>query len=310
MTVRAPRGRNGLTPTRVVLPHDPVSVARFATVLAYLRHRFAVDADEVEAKLGAGDVVDRDGQPLTERTPYIARSLIYVHRDLPVEPEVPFSLPILHRDENLLVVDKPHFLATTPRGAYVARSALVRLRRELELPDLAPAHRLDRVTAGVLVCTLRPEVRGAYQELFARREVRKVYEAVAGIGPERRWPVTVRSRIVKERGVLRAYEVPGEPNAESRIDLMETDERRGLARYRLEPHTGKTHQLRLHMAGLGLPILNDAFYPDFYEVDPQDYSRPLQLVARSVEFIDPLSDRPHRFTTDRPLSTWWENRLS
>ncbi|WP_265520666.1 pseudouridine synthase [Oerskovia flava] len=294
--------RDGLNATRLVLPHDPVSTARFTRTLDYVLHRFPGDAERLAVKVAAGEVVDGRGRPVTARTPYEPRGFVFLYRDPPVEPEVPFEIAVLHRDENLLVVDKPHFLASIPRGAFVARSALVRLRRDLDLPELSPAHRLDRVTAGVLVLTVRPEVRGAYQELFARREVRKEYEAVAPFDPALALPCTVRSRIHKERGVMRATEVPGEPNAESHVELV--DVRGTLGRYRLRPHTGKTHQLRLHMNRLGVPILHDNFYPEPYDVAPDDYSRPLQLVSRSVEFTDPLSGRPRLFATDRRLDAW------
>jgi tRNA pseudouridine32 synthase / 23S rRNA pseudouridine746 synthase len=296
--------RDGLNPTRLVLPHDDASVARWTRTLDYVLHRFPDDAARLHEKVAAGEVVDGRGRPVDARTAYEPRGFVFLYRDPPVEPEVPFEIRVLHRDRDLLVVDKPHFLATIPRGAYVARSVLVRLRRELDLPELSPAHRLDRVTAGVLLLTLRREVRGAYQELFARREVRKTYEAVAPLDPRLELPVTVRSRIVKRRGVMRAEEVEGEPNAESRVDLVEADGARGLGRYRLEPHSGKTHQLRLHMSGLGVPIVHDNFYPVPYDVAHDDYARPLQLVSRSLDFTDPLSGRPRRFETDRALEAW------
>lgn len=296
--------RDGLNATRLILPHDGASVARFATAYAYLLHRFPEDAERIAQKVAAGEVTDRDGAAITPTSPYAPRGWLYLYRDPPIEPEVPFGIRVLYRDDDLLVVDKPHFLATTPRGAYVARSVVVRLRRELGIDALTPAHRLDRVTAGVLILTVRPEVRGAYQGLFERRRVRKVYEAVAPLRPGLGLPAVVHSRIVKERGVLTAREVPGPDNAESRIDLLEADEVRGLGRYRLEPHTGRTHQLRLHMARLGVPILHDNFYPRLYDVDPEDYTAPLQLVARSLEFTDPITGRPRRFATDRRLTAW------
>lgn len=296
--------RDGLNPTRLVLPHDDASVARWTRTLDYVLHRFPDDAARLHEKVAAGEVVDGRGRPVDARTAYEPRGFVFLYRDPPVEPEVPFEIRVLHRDRDLLVVDKPHFLATIPRGAYVARSVLVRLRRELDLPELSPAHRLDRVTAGVLLLTLRREVRGAYQELFARREVRKTYEAVAPLDPALELPTTVRSRIVKRRGVMRAEEVDGEPNAESRVHVLETDPARGLARYRLEPHTGRTHQLRLHMSGLGVPIVHDNFYPEPYDVAHDDYARPLQLVSRSIDLTDPLSGRPRRFETDRALDVW------
>ncbi|MFB7890008.1 pseudouridine synthase [Cellulosimicrobium cellulans] len=296
--------RDGLNPTRLVLPHDADSVARYTRTLDYVRHRFPDDAARLAEKVAAGEVVDGRGRPVDATTPYEPRGFVFLYRDPPVEPEVPFAVRVLHRDRDLLVVDKPHFLATIPRGSYVARSVLVRLRRDLDLPELSPAHRLDRVTAGVLLLTLHPQVRGAYQELFARREVRKTYEAVAPWDPTLELPATVRSRIVKRRGVMRAEEVDGEPNAESRVDVIEADPARGLARYRLEPHSGKTHQLRLHMARLGVPIVHDNFYPEPYDVAPEDYTRPLQLVSRSLAFADPLTGRERRFETDRTLGAW------
>ncbi|MFD7310060.1 pseudouridine synthase [Promicromonospora sp. NPDC059942] len=302
--------RDGLNPTRIVLPHDPDVVVRFPYALDYLLDRFRDDADRLFEKLALGEVVTGHGEPLTPTTPYEPRGFLYLYRDPPAhEDRIPFEPEVLHRDENLLVVDKPHFLATMPRGRWVRETALVRLRVALDLPELSPAHRLDRGTAGVLVLTVRPEVRGAYQEAFARREVRKVYEAVAPLPPSDGRlalgePVTLRSRIVKRRGVTRAEEVPGEPNAESLITLSAVDETRGLGLYRLEPHTGKTHQLRLHMASLGLPILHDPFWPELRATDPDDFDRPLQLLSRSLELTDPLSGLPRRFESRRLLSEW------
>ncbi|MFD6142476.1 pseudouridine synthase [Promicromonospora sp. NPDC060271] len=308
--------RDGLNPTRIVLPHDPEVVARFPFALDYLLDRFHDDEVRLREKLGLGEIVTGSGEPLTPTTPYAPRGFLYLYRDPPAhEDKIPFEPEVLYRDENLLVVDKPHFLATMPRGRWVRETALVRLRVALDLPELSPAHRLDRGTAGVLVLTVRPEVRGAYQEAFARREVRKVYEAVAPLAPSdgappdaalvaRGEPVTLRSRMVKRRGVPRAEEVPGEPNAESLITLSAASAARGLGLYRLEPHTGKTHQLRLHMASLGLPILHDPFWPELREAEPDDFDRPLQLLSRSLELTDPLSGRLRRFESRRTLSEW------
>ncbi|WP_321575263.1 pseudouridine synthase [Oerskovia douganii] len=310
--------RDGLNATRVVLPENgdgSEGSPRWETVLDHLVHRFPDDEARLREKVAAGEVVDHLGRPVDAGTPFVRHARVFLYRDPPVETRVPFEIEILHQDDDLLVVDKPHFLASIPRGAFIAESALVRLRRDLDLPELSPAHRLDRVTAGVLVLTVRPEVRGPYQTLFAERRVTKVYEAVAGVDPGLGLPRVVRSRIHKERGVMRAFEVPGEPNSESLVELVATREAAPGARdgagpsgqlglYRLTPHTGKTHQLRLHMNSLGLPILHDNFYPTFYDVRPDDFSRPLQLVSRSIEFVDPLSGRPRRFETTRPLQEW------
>ena len=307
--------RGGLNPTRLVLPHDAASVARYATAAQYLLERFGHDADDVarlREKLAAGEVVTGAGAVVDDATPYEPRGFLYLYRDPPAdEPAVPAlaELEVLHRDDDLLVVDKPHLVATMPRGRWVTRTVLVHLRATLDLPELVPAHRLDRPTAGVLVLTVRPEVRGAYQTAFQDRAVRKVYEAVAplpapGTAIDRDGTTTVRSRIVKHRGVVRAQEEPGEPNAESRVTLVARDEARGLGLYRLEPRTGKTHQLRLHMASLGLPLLHDPFWPVLRADAPDDPDRPLQLLARSLAFVDPLSGEPREFRSRRRLAAW------
>ncbi|MGP7959804.1 pseudouridine synthase [Sanguibacter sp. A247] len=290
--------RDGLNPTRLSLPPE----GAWATLVDYLESRFPHGAARVREQVGSGEVVDELGRPYTLDSPYPAGGLAYLYRDVAPESRVPFEIDVLHRDENLVVVDKPHFLAVTPRGAWVTETVLVRLRRELGLPDLSPAHRLDRPTAGVLVLTMRPEVRGAYQELFARRTVAKVYEAVVTLPAGLELPTTVRSRIVKQHGVHQAANVAGDVNAVTHVSLM-----RPLAGdralVRLRPETGRTHQLRIHLAGLGAPIVGDDLYPAEREVAPGDYSNPLQLLARSISFDDPLTGVRREFVSRRTLAS-------
>lgn len=276
--------RDGLGPARLRL--------QGGNVADEFGRRFGPDA---RAKVLAGEVVDARGNATDASTVLPAGAVVYLYRDLPDEVEVPFGIPILHRGENIVVVDKPHFLATTPRGSHVAQTALVRLRRELDLPELSPAHRLDRLTAGVLLFTTRREVRGAYQTLFARGEVSKTYLARSSSQPGLAAPQVISNRIVKRRGVLQAAVEPGEPNAETLVEPL------GDRLYRLTPRTGRTHQLRVHMAGLGLPIDNDPLYPDVVDVDPRDFSRPLQLVAHRLEFADPITGESLEFTGIRTL---------
>ncbi|MEU4812146.1 RluA family pseudouridine synthase [Nocardia fluminea] len=290
--------RHGLDPARLRLPED----GQWATVRDHLVERLPrVDPARIDAMLVAGEIVDLAG-PLAPDAPFVPGGAVWFHRDLPVETEVPFEIGIVHRDDDILVIDKPHFLATIPRGQHILQTALVRLRNELDLPDLIPAHRLDRATAGLLLFVVNPARRGAYQTMFHRKTVRKEYEAIAPYDPELALPRTVRSRIIKEKQVLAAFEVAGEPNAETEVELVE--HRDGLGRYRLRPHTGRTHQLRLHMNGLGVPILGDDFYPVITDKSVDDYTRPLQLLAASLEFTDPVSGAPRRFETRRELQAW------
>jgi tRNA pseudouridine32 synthase / 23S rRNA pseudouridine746 synthase len=263
-------------------------------VLAELTERFGEPA---RAKVLAGEVVDADGAVIDEATVLAAGASVYLYRDLPDEVPVPFDLPVLHRDDDIVVVDKPHFLATMPRGSHVAQTALVRLRKELGLPELSPAHRLDRLTAGVLLFTTRREVRGAYQMLFARGLVGKTYLARAAVDPALVLPRVVNNRIVKRRGHLQAVIEPGVPNAETLVELLSPD-----GRYRLTPRTGRTHQLRVHMASLGLPIVGDPLYPKVIDVPADDFSTPLGLLAQRIEFDDPFTGSHREFVSRREIA--------
>ncbi|MFC4327136.1 RluA family pseudouridine synthase [Streptomyces andamanensis] len=291
----------GVDPVRVRLPAD----GTWATVREHLVERLSGAAPgAVTEMFDQGRIVGADGRPVAPQAPYEPGMFVWFHRELPDEVPVPFPLEVVHRDEHLVVADKPHFLATTPRGTHVAETALARLRRELALPALGAAHRLDRLTAGLVLFTVRPEERGAYQTLFRDRRVRKVYEAVAPYDPALALPRTVRSRIVKERGELAAREVPGEPNALTHVELL-AHRADGLARYRLTPATGQTHQLRVHMSALGVPILGDPLYPVVTGPGPAgDFRRPLQLLARELEFTDPVTGAEHRLRSGRTLRAW------
>lgn len=309
--------RHGIDPVRVRLPPDPDG--RWSTIAAHLLDRFGRYAGpaEFERMLRAGRFVTVDG-PIGGHSPYVPGTHVWFHRDFAAEEPVPFELGVVHRDEHVLVVDKPHFLATTPRGSHVTETALARLRRELDLPELQPAHRLDRLTAGLLLFVLRPADRGAYQSLFQRRRVHKEYLAVARHLPSLDLPRTVRSRIEKLPGRLAARELPGEPNSESHVELLTA--RHGLAGYRLLPTTGRTHQLRLHMSSLGLPLLYDPLYPEdpasdsgapTLATDPEeprrpaeDYQRPLQLLSHALEFTDPFTGEWVRYTSRLELDHW------
>jgi tRNA pseudouridine32 synthase/23S rRNA pseudouridine746 synthase len=304
--------RDGVNATRLRLPDE----GPWDTAMDYMMHRWGhIDPQGIEDRFDAGEIVGEAGLPLHRATPLQDHTFIWYYRTLPPETRIPVELNILHQDGHLLVVDKPHFLPTTPGGTYIQESALVRLRNQLDLPDLIPMHRLDRMTAGILLLSTNPETRGRYQVLFEKRQVRKEYECVAAARPAPGhpavdFPVVVRNRMTKSRSYLLAEVVDGEPNAETRIELLRTlDGGPGGARhenpralYRLEPHSGKTHQLRVHMASLGLGIVNDAFYPELLDKAPDDYARPLQLLARGIRFVDPITGSPVEYRSRLELS--------
>ncbi|QDQ29234.1 pseudouridine synthase [Chitinimonas arctica] len=287
--------RDGIAPSYLWLPEG-----QWPNLLAFLIQRFPHVGEAVLLqRMAKGDLVGDQG-PLDANSPYRQGGRIWYYREVPVEMPVPFEAVVLHRDQRLLVVDKPHFLPMIPSGQYLHETLLIRLRKQLDLPQLTPVHRLDRETAGVVLFCLDPAYRGAYQTLFERREISKRYEAIAPYRPSLDLPHVHRSRMVESGKAFAMHEVAGEPNSETRVDLIE---RLGeYARYRLEPHTGRKHQLRLHMASLGIPILNDPLYPEVLAHKGEDFSKPLQLLARSIEFADPVSGELRCFTSERSLT--------
>src|SRR6185312_5740232 len=300
--------RNGVNATRMRMPEE----GPWTTAMEYVLDKFNhVDPAGIVDRFERGEVKALGGEVVTPTTPLNEHLFIWYYRELPVEKRLPVELSVLHQDEDLVVVDKPHFLPTTPGGMYVQESALVRLRVLLDLPDLVPIHRLDRMTAGVLLFSANPETRGKYQMLFEKRRVEKTYRAVAPVSPELEFPLVVRSRMIKSRTYLLAQEIEGEPNAETRIELMDTRvaaSGQTLGLYDLQPHTGKTHQLRVHLASQGIGILNDPFYPVLHEQAPDDYTKPLQLLAHSISFTDPLTREPVKYFSKLELSEFPDHK--
>lgn len=281
--------RDGVNPSCVVLPS-----AGQGLLLDFLAQRLpAVPRQDWQRRMDAGEVVDEFGTPATARSPFAPGVRYYYYRELPHEAAIPFEATVLFQDEHLLVADKPHFLPVVPTGAYLQHTLLVRLKRKLGLRELSPVHRIDRDTAGLVLFSVQRATRGRYQALFRDRAVRKVYEAVAPWQPGLRFPREHISRMEESPQFFRMHEVPGEPNSHTRMELLEVAA--PWARYRLEPVTGKRHQLRVHMAALGLPLRGDAFYPEVNDPPEGDYSNPLQLLARLLEFDDPVTGARRRF---------------
>jgi tRNA pseudouridine32 synthase/23S rRNA pseudouridine746 synthase len=288
--------KDGVGPSCVALP-----LGAWATIDDFLAERFAgVPASVWRDRMQRGELLDERGAAIGTGQPYRSGGKLYYYRSIDDEPSVPFAEEILFQDEWLVAVDKPHFLPVTPGGRHLQQTLLVRLKRRLGIDTLTPLHRLDRETAGVVVFAVQPHTRGAYQALFANKAVSKRYEAIAPWRPDLSFPLTRRSRLVEDVHFLRMREEPGEPNAETHFELLET--LGGLGRYRLMPVTGRTHQLRVHCAALGLPIVGDRMYPELLPADTDDLDRPLQLLARTLAFDDPLSGKPRRFESQRQLA--------
>lgn len=247
-----------------------------------------------------GRVLDAQGTPLVPDARFRVGADVYYYREVDDEPSIPFQARILHADEHLVVADKPHFLPVTPAGGFVRETLLARLQAQLENPALVPLHRIDRETAGLVLFSANQETRGRYQALFRERRIEKHYEALAPRLPDLEFPCRRATRLGKGTPFFRMQELTGEANAKTRIDII--DQAEGYWRYALQPVTGRKHQLRVHMAALGAPILNDALYPLLRERRADDFSRPLQLLAKSLQFVDPLDGRMRRFESALQLA--------
>ncbi|OFN78540.1 23S rRNA pseudouridylate synthase [Corynebacterium sp. HMSC074E01] len=306
--------RDGLNPTHARVPDGPITAWDFVhNLITTQRHRHPEDNEAaLQTRFDANEVVRQDGSPLRPDSILATNAVVYFYRIPAPEQPVPYGIPILHEDEHLLVVDKPPFMATMPRARHITETATVRLRRETGNNDLSPAHRLDRLTSGLLVFTKDRSVRGAYQTLFAERRVTKTYEAIAplaDVSPGTIW----RSRMEKTPGELQGRIVEGEVNAITEVAAVEPVDKNpyemlhgslpALARYTLKPHTGKTHQLRLHMLQAGIPIIGDPIYPVIFPAEAEDMRIPMHLTATRISFVDPLTGRPREFSSQLPLES-------
>ena len=291
-----PPARDGLNPSCVVVP-----AGDWATALDFFGWRFdKVERSDWVQRFAAGDVVDEDGSLVRADTVLHKGQRLYYFRAVPQEPHIPFQERILYQDEHLLVVDKPHFLPVIPSGKYVRETLLVRLGKTLNSSTLAPIHRIDRDTAGIVLFSLNPATRNAYAQLFRDHVVQKTYHAIARWNPDLPWPVQRHTRIAVSSHFMQQTEVEGLPNALTTIrPLLHNDD---LALYELTPVNGQRHQLRVHMNALGLPILNDGIYPELTPEGSQNFEKPLQLLAKEIAFTDPLSGATRHFESTLPLS--------
>ena len=273
----------------------------WATVLDALCACFAaIPREQWLERMQRGRVLDGDGRAIEPERTYSPGLRVQYFREVPEEPPIPFRESVLHVDADLVIADKPHFLPVMPAGMYVQETLLTRLIARLNNPELVPLHRIDRATAGLVMLSCNRKTRALYQELFRQRRIVKHYEALAPALYDCEFPLTRRSRLAPGPEFFRTQEIAGEPNSETKLDVIE---RRGDRwRYALQPVTGRKHQLRVHLAALGAPISNDRLYPVLQPEAPDDYARPLKQLARALELTDPLTGELRRFESMLDLS--------
>lgn len=299
--------RDGLGASRVRVPiGGEVTAWDFLTqVIAGQRHRHPGDNDNaLSGRFAAGEVQLRDGTVLTPESIVVPGDDVFFYKIPAPEKPVPYEIETVYEDNDILVVNKPPFLATMPRAAHITETATVRLRRQTDNEQLTPAHRLDRMTSGLLLLTKRQELRGPYQSLFAERAVHKLYEAIApasNVQAGARWEHHIR----KTHGEIAAELIDDTPNSLTNVITVDPVDpapfaahqvEGPLARYILEPVTGRTHQLRIQMLAAGVPILGDPVYPDVHPFGEEDFHVPMRLTSVALGFVDPLSGRERRFS--------------
>lgn len=294
--------RNGVGPSCVSLPQGA-----WAHLIDFLVDRFpAISEAQWVARMDCGEVVDEGGRRAAPGQAYRPHGKLFYYRSLPQETVRAPEETILFEDDLLVAADKPHFLPVTPTGKYLQETLLVRLRRRLAIDTLAPLHRIDRETAGVVLFAKQAATRKHYGALFAGRAVDKTYQAIAPWRAELQFPLVRQSTLECGDNFMQMREAAAgtisqaAPNAHTTIELLHTEG--ALARYRLKPLTGKRHQLRVHMAALGLPIVGDRIYPVLKAEDSDDAANPLRLLAQCIAFRDPITGRERHFATRQTLN--------
>lgn len=292
-----------IKPSKLYLPHDQQWIG--GSLINFLASHFShISIDAWQQRFDSGLINLESGELLTSDSPYLAGQTILYYRQVENESIIPFEPTILHLDEHLLVVDKPHFLPVTPSGQYVSQTLLAKLSQHKDLQHLAvnhisPLHRLDKDTAGVMLLSVNPSSRAAYHALFANRQIHKTYEAIAPTRIDLSYPFQIHSRLERGEPFFLTKTAEGEPNSQTTIELIKN--LGAFSLYRLTPVTGKKHQLRVHMASLGMPLLNDNFYPTVKPQGSSDFAKPLKLLAKSISFTDPLSQQTRRFDSQLSL---------
>lgn len=288
-------------PSKLSLPQSYPGITR---VLEYLIIKFPDIHPEVwQQRMSDGKVHWHDGSLINVDTAFQPQQRVYYYREVESEPVIPFEEKIVFQDEHILVAYKPHFLSVTPGGVYINECLQNRLRNKTGLENLQALHRLDRATAGLVLFSVNPKTRHLYHHLFESHQIHKTYQAIARVKNEedligKSWEI--KNRMVKSKPAFLMKVAEGEANSHSVIRCIAQSADKAL--FELNPITGKTHQLRLHMQTIGMPLLHDKYYPVLQAKTADVFSSPLQLLAKELRFIDPVSQQSRSFNSHTNLN--------
>lgn len=216
---------------------------------------------------------------------------------LPYTPPPDRGLELLHADDSLLVVNKPAGLLSVPgRGADKADCLISRL--QAKFADALAVHRLDMSTSGLLLVARGAEMHSALSRLFRERLVAKRYLAeVEGLVENSAgeielplicdWPNRPRQKVDFLIG----------KHSLTRYRRISLDDLRNTSRVELEPVTGRSHQLRVHLAALGHPIIGD----ELYGSGRPEHGERLHLHATDLDFVHPLTQERLQFHCEAPF---------
>lgn len=223
------------------------------------------------------------------------------------------DLELIHADEDLLVLHKPAGLLCVP-GLGADKQDCLSRRVQARWPQALIVHRLDMVTSGLVLMALSPERQRQLSHLFERRQVDKRYEAVVHGRPQGQYTdsgdlnlevmdghsgeITLPIRIDWLNRPLSIVDpVHGRPS-HTRWRWLDAGPWAGTSRLELEPLTGRTHQLRLHLAAIGHPIVGDTLYAP-HAMPPRNPR--VMLHARELAFVHPGTGQPCRFVAPVPF---------
>ncbi len=211
------------------------------------------------------------------------------------------DLVVIHEDEALLVLDKPSGLLSVPgRGA--DKQDCMSARAQARFPDALIVHRLDMATSGVMILARGLEMQRAINSAFSNRLVNKTYTAVVDgllACTDDEWQ-TIDLPIIVDwpNRPLRIIDHDHGKPSQTRWRAVSQDHAAKTTRLELEPITGRSHQLRVHLMAIGHPILGDALYAS---PPVQAKAQRLQLHACALELMHPLSGESLRFFSKPPF---------